>query len=107
MAAVKSVLAMYAHVTRIGDKSIGLMMEDGDILVYEREEVEAQLAMYCTLYPDKHGIVTSLDELKNLVADSGPEVEDCAYFVLVEVLLQAGAIECGETFRRQLNYSHN
>ncbi len=82
----------YIQITRIGNKSIGYLLHDGAVVLFEQRDAENALTVGKSLFPEMSGFLGNRRELQDRVLDF-TNARDCCYFVPVDVVRYAGGFE--------------
>jgi len=88
-------LGMFVMITVIGDGSVGLLMEDDQVIAFDYDEARKKLDELQPYFPIRHGFPIGW-ELKGMIQDLGKDLVDCCYFVSRQTALTLGAISHSE-----------
>lgn len=82
----------YIQITRIGNKSIGYLLHDSAVVLFEQQDAENALTVGKSLFPAMSGFIGNKEDLQNKVLDFAKAC-DCCYFVPVDVVRYVGGFE--------------
>ncbi len=82
----------YIQITRIGNKSIGYLLHDGAVVLFEQQDAESSLTVGKSLFPEMSGFIGNSQELQDRVLNF-TNAHDCCYFVPIDVVRFVGGFE--------------
>jgi len=88
-------LGMFVMITVLGDGSIGLLMENNQVVTFDYDEARRRLNELKPHFPIRHGFAIGW-EVKEKLQSVGEGMVDCCYVISRHEALALGAISQSE-----------